>query len=78
MQNEISDFVTALSVTEIQEREYVFTFSNAYSGNTYTFQVSKLLFDSGFENRDIFGGETKIINSEELENQVIEAKGMHG
>jgi hypothetical protein len=78
MPNEISDFVTAMNIVEIQERDYVITFSNAYSGNAYSFQVTKVLFDKAFEKRDQFDGEMQVVNFDELENQVIDAKGMHG
>ena len=77
MTKEISDFITAMNVIEVQEKDYVFTFSNAYSGNTYSFQITKLLFDKAYDKRDHFGGEMQVVNIDDIEHQTIDAKGMH-
>lgn len=78
MTKEIATFVTALNITEIQGHDYIFTFSNVYNGNTYTFQITKQLFDSGFKERDKFEGEATVMNVEDIEKQTINAGGMHG
>lgn len=76
MPKNITDFVTALNIAEMQ-REYLFTFSNRYSENVYTFQVNKELFDKALEKRELLTGEAQIVNFGEIEEQVIKSKGMH-
>ena len=35
----MTDFVDALKITEIRDRDYIFTFFNGFTGNAYVFRL---------------------------------------
>ena len=49
----LTDFVDALKITEIRDRDYIFTFFNGFTGNAYVFRIFKEVFDKMYENRMI-------------------------
>ena len=49
----MTDFVDALKITEIRDRDYIFTFFNGFTGNAYVFRLYKEVFDKMYENRTI-------------------------
>lgn len=74
----LTDFVDALKITEIRDRDYIFTFFNGFTGNAYVFRIFKEVFDKMYENRmiidmkvDIFDPKKDLEELKEKNNMVV-------
>jgi len=61
----IADFGDMISVSEIKDMLYVFTFTNGYTKKKYVIRTYKEMFDLVFENRKVIDASFKIVSSEE-------------
>ena len=74
----LTDFVDALKITEIRDRDYIFTFFNGFTGNAYVFRIFKEVFDKMYENHmiidmkvDIFDPKKDLEELKEKNNMVV-------
>lgn len=74
----LTDFIDALKITEIRDRDYIFTFFNGFTGNAYVFRIFKEVFDKMYDNRviidmkvDIFDPKKDLEDLKEKNNMVV-------
>lgn len=61
----LTDFVDALKITEIRDRDYMFTFFNGFTGNAYVFRIYKEVFDKMMEARQIIDMKVDVFDPKE-------------
>ena len=61
----LTDFVDALKITEIRDRDYLFTFFNGFTGNAYVFRIYKEVFDKMYEARQIIDMKVDVFDPKE-------------
>ena len=69
---QITDFVDAIKILEIKNRDYLFTFVNGFTGNTYVFRIYKEVFDKMMEKRAVVDMKVNVFDSDKHINEIKE------